>query len=709
MSVRKSILHVGKRQQARRRQLQVAVSLENYASSVHPGTVGSVCIGSESVGVESVDQESVDQHYNDPESLLDENEVENENSHMEYTGPVEPGDVDVYQQLHNFSGESLRDDASTSVLDKQAMGLQVKMILKRWCLGELNVPNDAVNRLLKNLHEVFPELPKNVGTLLCSGPQTYAFTQFENGTEYVHIHNWIGCVTSWVENHWAAPNPKMFSLGVNIDGLQLFDGSSNFHTYPILLRVNEYPKKIFTAGVFCTNKFKEKGMADVNTLLSSFLKDLVHLLENGIHTKFGTFTFDISGPFICDSIARADLKRIKHHNGKHSCERCDTKGSWSFTGHHMTFPKYGADRTSDSFYNRRDPSHHHSQSNSDLESIGVDMVAQFVLDSMHCVYQGVTKRLLTRWIKSPKTNKTGQISRDAANRLCGRILKASEDLPSDFNRKLEGGTENLKVWKATEYRLFLLYVGVVVLKGSKILSRARYHGFLKLSVAIRLLSCDNQASNLVFIRKLLMEFVQSCEKEYTTEFISSNVHNLVHLCDDYAKYGNLENISAFPFESFLGRIKNSVRSGFKPLNQVAKFVHLQNSLSPADEESKLGEKVTSSECIQDLNVTIVKKLNVRNFTLTAKGNDKFLLLKNGNYAIIVEIVNFGGHDVITIKELTQSIDFFSSPISSKKLGIAVVSEFGNNKTILPDEIFAKCVRLRFKKKVVYLTLIHTMF
>ena len=35
-------------------------------------------------------------------------------------------------------------------------------------------------------------------------------------------------------------------------------------------------------------------------------------------------------------------------------------------------------------------------------------------------------------------------------------------IPVEFQRRLAGGIESLSFWKATEYRLFLLYVGIVV-------------------------------------------------------------------------------------------------------------------------------------------------------------------------------------------------------------------------------------------------------
>lgn len=47
-----------------------------------------------------------------------------------------------------------------------------------------------------------------------------------------------------------------------------------------------------------------------------------------------------------------------------------------------------------------------------------------------------------------------------------------------------------------------------------------------------------------------------------------NVHMRCHLTDDARKYGALDSVSAFPFETFLGTLKRLVRSPNKTLQQI---------------------------------------------------------------------------------------------------------------------------------------------
>jgi len=62
------------------------------------------------------------------------------------------------------------------------------------------------------------------------------------------------------------------------------------------------------------------------------------------------------------------------------------------------------------------------------------------------------------------------------------------------------------------------------------------------------------------------------------EFISYNVHSLLHICEDAQKFGDIVSYSAFPFESFLGHLKALIHSPTHPLQQVARRLHERDYL-----------------------------------------------------------------------------------------------------------------------------------
>lgn len=76
-------------------------------------------------------------------------------------------------------------------------------------------------------------------------------------------------------------------------------------------------------------------------------------------------------------------------------------------------------------------------------------------------------------------------------------------------------------------------------------------------------------NNLInFSEKVLTYFVDKFVKIYGKQFISHNIHGLLHIVDDFRKYGPLDNFSCFPFENYLLKLKKMVQKSEKPLEQV---------------------------------------------------------------------------------------------------------------------------------------------
>lgn len=99
-----------------------------------------------------------------------------------------------------------------------------------------------------------------------------------------------------------------------------------------------------------------------------------------------------------------------------------------------------------------------------------------------------------------------------------------------------------------------------------------YEHFLTLHVAISILITPTLITdeNIKYAEKLLTYFVKSFQVLYGKQFVSHNVHNLLHLGNEVRRNGALDNFSAFRFESFLGSLKKLIRKPEKPLQQVAR-------------------------------------------------------------------------------------------------------------------------------------------
>lgn len=89
------------------------------------------------------------------------------------------------------------------------------------------------------------------------------------------------------------------------------------------------------------------------------------------------------------------------------------------------------------------------------------MIKQFVLDFMHQSCLGVMKKMIVDfWLEG---NLATKLSQSKKRQLSQSLLELQSQIPVDFQRTTRS-IADISKWKATEYRLFLLYVGPVVLQ-----------------------------------------------------------------------------------------------------------------------------------------------------------------------------------------------------------------------------------------------------
>lgn len=184
---------------------------------------------------------------------------------------------------------------------------------------------------------------------------------------------------------------------------------------------------------------------------------------------------------ICDKPARSLIKQTKGHSGYYGCDKCVVHGV-RLEGT-MTFPQLDSRLRTDADFRSRSNARHHIGV-SPFERLPIDMIESFPLDYMHLVCLGVTKNLLEFWVggRARRPYRLSQTQRTEINR---RISTAHSHTPSEFQRRCRP-LEDSGLWKATEFRQFLLYLGPVVL--SDMTESDIYKNFLDLSIAVYLFS-----------------------------------------------------------------------------------------------------------------------------------------------------------------------------------------------------------------------------
>lgn len=125
----------------------------------------------------------------------------------------------------------------------------------------------------------------------------------------------------------------------------------------------------------------------------------------------------------------------------------------------MTFPLITCPlRTDESFAQQQNEDHHQSGPNP-FHGLSIGMVSQFPNDYTHSVCLGVVRKLLNIWLRCAlKFRLTANI----VNRMSDCLTGLRNHIPVESARKPRTLRE-LDRWKATEFRMFLLYIGPVIL------------------------------------------------------------------------------------------------------------------------------------------------------------------------------------------------------------------------------------------------------
>lgn len=622
--------------------------------------------------------------------------------------PVAPVESEI---SFSFLSSSDSDNNSQSVIDSDISSSETRSITLdcnplandknlQGQLGACFLKHNASHALINDILSIlkpFHSLPSDARTLLKT-PQHLPSKQLGNG-EFVYFGLKEG-IKEKMKAGLTIHTGKL-SLLFNIDGLPLHK-SSNKQFWPILCQIEEtVDRSPFPVAIFCGSS-KPASLSD---FLSDFIDELSNLKDGieGINQNI------IVKGFVCDAPARAFIKCVKPHNAYNGCEKCCQEGDWE--NKRVTFPDVNAPKRKDSdFLNFSFGSaSKHIVDKSPLLNLGLGLVTQFPLDYMHLVCLGVMRKLLISWCRGPLTVRL--CSRDV-DILSDRLTSFAKYVPDELPRKPRSLRE-IDRWKATEFRMFLLYLGPVVLK--KILPSRFYNHFLFLHVAIRILcSKVTLRENLPLARELLSQFVSKSKRLYGPEFIIYNVHNLIHLPDDAEKFGPLDSFSSFPFENYLGQLKRLLRSPNKPLQQICRrVVEIRQNSTEINEPMPDFQVVWSSIHKEGPTASLegqqFKAARKDDFIIKCKENNRCVMLKNGK---IISVSNIIIHkDIIKIigRRFKSKSDFYSKPCSSSVLNTFFVSNLSISARVYSiSDVKEKGILLPYCSGFFYSSLTHTI-
>jgi len=589
--------------------------------------------------------------------------------------------------IDNVSEDSISSTDSTSsnesllVETDQETTLTEKIRL--WSINH-NVTHKAVNDLLSILRESTVEgskFPKDCRTLLKT-PRIVNIKPIAGGSfvyfgisytlSKLSISSLKKCKYPFLQNE-----ENLISVTIGIDGLPL-SRSSNVSFWPILARIDQIKNYVFVVGIYLGST---KPLC-IKEYLNDFIQEVQLLQADGVIIENKQFSFKLTCA-IADAPARSFIKQCKQHNAFNGCERCVQQGTWD--GRVIFLETKSRLRTDASFAQLEDPSHHNGLS--PLTSLSFGLVTQVPLDYMHLVCLGAVRKLLYTWTfgKVPHKWPSRQVDLVSSD-----LINIKPYIPCEFARKTRSLRE-LKHFKATEYRTFLLYTGVVVLYRK--IPLEQYKLFLKLHCSMMILLGDKahiQKWNR-FGNSLLLDFVSECRRVFGRQYLVYNIHSLIHLADDALLFGSLDNISAFEFENYMQKIKRMVRKQERQLAQVAKRIEENNVLSfEPIEGSNRSIPISNEKTFKYTYNGIVISVN--------KGNNCFII-NSGSTVLIDEIIYSSiSSIVLKCKELVSGEYLGHYPCESVKLGIRVfhIKKYKIIDVSLTD-LVRKCVWLPYDK------------
>uniref|UniRef100_A0A182W7W4 Transposase domain-containing protein n=1 Tax=Anopheles minimus TaxID=112268 RepID=A0A182W7W4_9DIPT len=429
--------------------------------------------------------------------------------------------------------------------------------LRYWAiLG--NLPRSSIKMLLAILRNHFNiDVPKDARTFLKTPTRVGLEVQSISGGDF-----WYQGIETVLQNRFrnVIPEDDLFTIQVSIDGLPLFRSSAR-QVWPILIKVEELREApVMLVGLF-------SGLAKPR-LVEEFLRPLAleinDLQRRGL--RFGDKVVRLKlSAFVADSPARAFAKATTSFNGKHGCLKCTVVGEHIKPECKMIFDSVNAELRTDAGFRQRVDKDHHKEWRTPMEDVdGFDMIRGFVVaDRVHLFDLGCTRKFVYGLLDNTFDNfyKWSPQQKEAVSKFMVKIR-----LPSEVNRPIRS-FQFVRFWKATEYRSFLHYVSVVVLKD--FFSVDQYNHFLFYYCGVTIFSSSAHQRLWPVAEKLLYHFVKEFSRYYGRAHLTSNVHNLIHVAGDVANFGPLDNFSAYSFENYLQIIKRYVKSGTRVAVQVA--------------------------------------------------------------------------------------------------------------------------------------------
>lgn len=625
-----------------------------------------------------------------PESCESDSPFSDDSSPVDNT--QKPDNTQEPDVNSDSSASSSRSSLSSLSSSDEEESCSVAEDLRRFAL-ETNQSQAAMQVLFKKMRKHHPSLPADPRTLLKTSTNIPILLRDVPPGNYIHF----GLVKG-LEYVLPFLNNNRLEIILNIDGLYLFK-SAVLNFWPILAAVDGVPNSVFVVGLY----FGPSKPDSVSSYFLDFMEEVKSLDLNNVvlHNKLYAVSFLYC---CCDLPAKSFVKLIQSHTGYYSCDRCVQKGI-TVKRRRVFLTHDATPRTDATFRNQEQPEHHKGVS--PFVQLDVDMVLFFPVDYMHCLCSGLTLKMLEQ-LRNGLT--AVKLSFNLFTQMGLALKELDSTIPSDFARRPRS-MKHLGLWKSVELRMFCIYYGPFLIQ--RFSNNADYiELFWLLSIIFRIVCHPTWCQTMnAYCQQLTQTFLNNAAALFGAEFVTLNVHMLIHLIEDCNRIGAADKFSCFDFENFMRFLKKQVKSPHMPLQQAANRIskrgqflgQLKSPLSITPKESECPGSIPERIAVQFEKFS--KKVHVFKSTVQLNRKDCYLLSSDLNVFKVKAIaLDKDLKPIFICVKLINPTDSFTSILPSSQLHIFHGFHWNRHfQAVQQDPVLCKL----FKVHNDYLPILHT--
>lgn len=366
----------------------------------------------------------------------------------------------------------------------------------------------------------------------------------------------------FVENLNPSERKSYITLTFNTDGAPVFE-SSSYSIWPIQIVVNEIPLHIRSSKTILFAFWFGKKKPNMSVFLHAFVEEINQLTESGISCNIcGEEKLIRPYALVCcvDTIARAPVQGVRQFNAHDACNWCLHRGEWiansSETRGSMKYPiitPLPEERTMDNMLVFAEDLVVNNQPVAGLNRVTplinlhhFDIIYGFVPDDMHFLRLGIGKQFTNYYLSVLSSSDLDKIDKLLNNfQAPKQVMRLSRQI------------RDRSYWKAKEWENWILFYSTPILslflKQEYVLHWAQLVEIFHISLQPVITRSD-----LKRMHELILEFLFLCEKHFSKEVFTYNLHQLLHWLRSVVDWGPPWAHTGFVFEAGNGKLLKKI-------------------------------------------------------------------------------------------------------------------------------------------------------